>query len=191
MFSQFSPQPGHLCLEIIRHLHKVTQLCDFKAWALSPLIKWVGASMTWWQERKPLIILNPYTNLRHSIWAQNIWRAFITIVFKEENEARGSRRCAKGPNGKAMAGSVACLCALWSLSSSTKQMDSLSRSNKSLGGTGVKMPTENVQGTELFPCPLPSARVDRGGNFCRVVIPPESAVSLLASVRGHCNKAFM
>lgn len=96
MFSQFSPQPGHLCLEIIRHLHKVTQLCDFKAWALSPLIKWVGASMTWWQERKPLIILNPYTNLRHSIWAQNIWRAFITIVFKEENEARGSQRQSNG-----------------------------------------------------------------------------------------------
>lgn len=32
------------------------------------------------------------------------------------------------------------------------------------GWTGTKTPTENVQGTELFPGPLPSVPVDRGGN---------------------------
>lgn len=42
--------------------------------------------------------------------------------------------------------------------------DSRSRISKSWGWIGPKTPSENVQGQKLFPRPLPSAPVDRGGN---------------------------
>lgn len=150
--------------------------------------------MTWWQERKLLIILIPYTNLRHYIWAQNICCAFITLICKGENEAWGLRHWAEWRSpSKAIAGSAPCLCTLHSLSSSGRQMHSLSRSSEPLGWTRTKTPTENVQGTEALSTSFAKCTCGQCRSLLReCFMPPrECAVSILASVRrAHCNKNF-